>query len=56
MASTQATEIPLLDSIAEARSTQFQEFLEFDVIRNIFFFTKFEPEINSLHVGPYCCR
>jgi hypothetical protein len=31
MAATQATEIPLLDSIAEARSTQFQEFLEYEV-------------------------
>lgn len=55
MASTQATEIPLLDSIAEARSTQFQEFLEFDVIRNTFFY-KCEPEINSLYIGPYSCR
>lgn len=33
MASTQASaaEVPLLDSVAEARSTLFQEFLEFEV-------------------------
>lgn len=54
MASTQASagEIPLLDSVAEARSTLFQEFLEFEVR----FSALFNPPIGKLtfSIGPHC--